>query len=60
MFGDLGQQAPLEADVIRAELRKTPLGSIWQVDGRDQLHLRRGRDCILRPGSAGLWRVELE
>ena len=43
MFGDLGQQALLEADVvIRAELRKTQLDSIWQVDGRDQLHLRHG------------------
>lgn len=42
MFGDLGRQALLEADIIRAELRKTQLDSIWQLDGRDQLHLRRG------------------
>lgn len=38
MFGDLGRQALLEADIIRAELRKTQLDSIWQL-GLEELKL---------------------
>lgn len=42
MFGDLEAAGTLlEADIIRAELRKTQLDSIGWIE-RDQLHLRRG------------------